>query len=194
MGPTDLGEIPAPSLERLSILGDWLVTNGEAIYGTSPNPYPYEFRWGRITTKGNRLYLLFFFMQEEVCELVGLKSPVVRAYALADPDQSLVVERIENDQTGHIFTRIFGYSSRDIYSVSVLEFDGEPEVDGSLVQQPDGVVTRPAIMRLRSKRKRSLRPRGCRSRVSSWCRPASVLGYRRWSHCIGTTSQVSICH
>ncbi|MEI9961023.1 MAG: alpha-L-fucosidase [Limisphaerales bacterium] len=38
VGPTSEGIIPAPSLERLKGIGDWMNVNGEAIYGTSASP------------------------------------------------------------------------------------------------------------------------------------------------------------
>ena len=34
VGPTDKGEIPDPSIERLEEMGAWIAINGEAIYGT----------------------------------------------------------------------------------------------------------------------------------------------------------------
>ena len=38
VGPTAEGLIPAPSVERLLALGEWLKLNGEAVYGTQPGP------------------------------------------------------------------------------------------------------------------------------------------------------------
>jgi alpha-L-fucosidase len=36
VGPTGEGEIPAPALERLAVIGRWIQVNGEAIYGCTP--------------------------------------------------------------------------------------------------------------------------------------------------------------
>lgn len=38
VGPTAVGEIPQPSVERLAAMGAWLDANSAAIYGTRPGP------------------------------------------------------------------------------------------------------------------------------------------------------------
>jgi alpha-L-fucosidase len=40
IGPTGLGEVPAPSVERLKSLGEWLRVNGESIRGTTAAGLP----------------------------------------------------------------------------------------------------------------------------------------------------------
>ncbi|MBL9031460.1 MAG: alpha-L-fucosidase [Phycisphaerae bacterium] len=63
VGPTALGEIPQPSVQRLHAIGQWMRVNGESIRGTFAGPFP-ALPWGRCTQKpipgGTRLYLHVF--------------------------------------------------------------------------------------------------------------------------------------
>jgi alpha-L-fucosidase len=87
IGPTSLGEIPAPSVERLQEIGRWMKVNGPAIYDTTASPFGHPFAWGRCTAKitpeGTTLYLHVFDWPADGKLLVpGLKSPVSRAFLL----------------------------------------------------------------------------------------------------------------
>lgn len=59
VGPTAEGIIPEPSVEGLKAMGNWLKTNGEAIYGVDPSPVDRP-EWGRYTAKGNHIYAHVF--------------------------------------------------------------------------------------------------------------------------------------
>lgn len=60
VGPTSLGEIPDPSVQRLKEIGAWMKVNGEAIYGAGKGPFSNVGFDGRCTAKGNKLYLFVF--------------------------------------------------------------------------------------------------------------------------------------
>jgi alpha-L-fucosidase len=51
VGPDATGTIPAPCVERLRAIGDWMRVNAAAIHGTSANPLPRVLRGGRITRR-----------------------------------------------------------------------------------------------------------------------------------------------
>ena len=64
-------------------------TNGEAIYGASALPFPYDFEWGRTTAKRHTLYLHVFDWPRGPLRLNGLSSRVRGVRLLADPRASL---------------------------------------------------------------------------------------------------------
>ena len=85
VGPTAEGVIPEPSVSRLREMGDWMRTNGEAIYGTTVSPYGQP-AWGRYTAKGRTVYAHVFDWPKAGTrlELTGVKEKPSRAYLLAD--------------------------------------------------------------------------------------------------------------
>ena len=56
VGPQPNGEIPAPSLERMKEVGEWMEKNGDAIYCTRATMLPPQ-SWGVLTHKDNRIFL-----------------------------------------------------------------------------------------------------------------------------------------
>jgi alpha-L-fucosidase len=60
VGPTDKGEIPAASLQRLAAIGAWMRVNGEAVKRTEASPFIRPMPWGRITRRGETLFLHVF--------------------------------------------------------------------------------------------------------------------------------------
>jgi alpha-L-fucosidase len=87
VGPTSLGEIPGPSVERLKEVGAWMKVNGEAIYGTAASPFGHPFDWGRCTEKitpdGAILYLhVFNWPADGKLFVPGLRNQIDRAFLL----------------------------------------------------------------------------------------------------------------
>lgn len=141
VGPTSEGLIPQPSIERLLEIGKWMDTNGEAIHGSSPNPWPYEFTWGRVTTKDNTLYLFFYEWPQEF-ELRGVRNTVTGAHLLTAPDQPL-----EFEQAGDRLTLNLPAEAPDpLVSVLAVQFEGQLDVDTSIFQQMNGQVSLPAYL------------------------------------------------
>ena len=104
VGPNAEGLIPAPSIERLAQVGEWMKVNGEAIYGTGPTLFGAEagkfsdtekdskgqpkfipaWEW-RCTTKPGKMYIEIFDWPTSAFHLSGVKDKVTKAYLLADP-------------------------------------------------------------------------------------------------------------
>ena len=86
VGPTSLGDIPAPSVERLAAVGAWMKDNKSSIYATTASPFK-KLPWGRCTKvlgkDGATLYLHVFDWPTDGKLLVpGLKSKVGSASLL----------------------------------------------------------------------------------------------------------------
>ncbi len=86
VGPTSLGEIPEPSVDRLKSMGIWMKANGKAIYATTPSPFK-RLPWGRCTkvVNGNTitLYLhVFDWPQNGKLLVPGLRNKAESASLL----------------------------------------------------------------------------------------------------------------
>jgi alpha-L-fucosidase len=85
VGPKADGSIPQPSLDILEALANWMAVNSQSIYGTSASPFPAKFDWGRVTAKGDLLYLhLFAWPKDSVIELPAVCDEAPAAWLLAD--------------------------------------------------------------------------------------------------------------
>ena len=83
IGPDAVGDIPEPSVERLKEIGAWMQVNGEAIYGTGKSPLAAQPDWGRVTQKGDTLYLhVFDWPKDRKLFVPGLKTKLPKAYLL----------------------------------------------------------------------------------------------------------------
>jgi len=142
VGPTAEGLIPQPSIDRLAQVGSWLKTNGAAVYGAKPSPYPYEFDWGSITSKQGRAFLnIVEWPKDGSFVLYGFNSKVKRASLLSNPSAQIPFQQSQSE--GHEVLRVQVPSERPDPDVSVVELqvDGMPDANQRLVQQPDGSVT-----------------------------------------------------
>jgi len=146
VGPTSEGIIPAPSVERLKEVGQWMKTNGDAIYGTTANPFK-RLSWGRCTKKltpaGATLYLhVFNWPQDGTLLVPGLKNAGRRAYLLADPEKKALAMRSGAEG----LTLSVPASPPDpVSSTIVLEVNGRLDItQPGLAQDYDGSVVLPA--------------------------------------------------
>ncbi|HUI57752.1 MAG TPA: alpha-L-fucosidase [Bryobacteraceae bacterium] len=145
VGPTSEGVIPPESVERLAEVGRWMKANGESIYATAANPFPYDFAWGPITSKPGRLYLHVFRWPQKELVLYGLESKVQQAWLLASHTAVRFTQR-EDRQNGYTALTLALPEQAPDPNDSVIELDieGTTNVDPSLEQQPDHTITLPA--------------------------------------------------
>lgn len=84
IGPKADGTFPEQSIQSLKTIGEWMRVNGEAIYATKASDLPQP-SWGRITQKGDFLYLFVFDWPKDGKLVVpGDKFTLGTAQLLAD--------------------------------------------------------------------------------------------------------------
>lgn len=85
IGPRGDGSVVEFEKDVLLTIGNWLKVNGEAIYGTNPDPFHVPFKWGSITSRPNRLYLHVLSLPDNnQVILPGLKGVVKKVTILGE--------------------------------------------------------------------------------------------------------------
>lgn len=123
VGPTSLGEIPQPSVDRLAEIGKWIKVNHEAIYGTTPSPFKY-LSYGKATRKGQKLFLHVFDYPANAELRVPMANKIIKAYLLADPSKKLAIKAEANRSMIKLPAQV----PDKINTVVVVEFVGEPKI------------------------------------------------------------------
>jgi len=127
-------------------MGEWLQKNGNAIYGTTAGPYPYEFNWGSMTqrNKGENttLYLnVVDWPKNGIFKLFGLNNSIENASLLAN-GKSLSYDAKFNAAAGANVISIDVPKTAPDPNVSViaLKIKGALIMDQAFLQQQDGTV------------------------------------------------------
>ena len=111
VGPTGDGIIPAPSVERLAEIGDWMEVNGEAIHGCGPTPFGVELGrtvkdkngkkkvvdqlpW-RSTTRDGRIYIHLLEWPGEELTLPQVESTVTSSFLLGQESSPLTATQTD---------------------------------------------------------------------------------------------------
>ncbi|MBU2929881.1 alpha-L-fucosidase [Winogradskyella psychrotolerans] len=146
VGPDSKGVIPEESQSRLKIMGEWLQKNGEAIYGTTVGPYPYELNWGSITQRTEKnettLYLnVVDWSKDGVFRLYGLNNSIEKASLLASGVTLTHTSEFNAAAGVNIISIKVPKSAPDPYvSVIALKIKGVAKMDQTFLQQQDGSV------------------------------------------------------
>jgi alpha-L-fucosidase len=145
IGPDGKGVVPDPTVKRLEIIGKWLKTNGEAIYGSQRSPFPSDFAWGRVTAKRGHLYLHFLKWPGRHFALAGLHSRVHAVRLLAD-GRVIIRFRQEADPATGVTTLHLSlpeHAPDPLIPVIALDVEDVSAVDPLPVEQLDGQVLLP---------------------------------------------------
>jgi len=122
VGPKADGTFPEESVERLRDIGKWMRTNGGAIHGSSASLFkaaPF-----RSTTQPNRINV-FLSEWKQTVMLPGLRTPIARAYLMADPEKrALATGPVE----GGVLVTLPAEPPTGPWPVVGCEFDRTPEV------------------------------------------------------------------
>jgi alpha-L-fucosidase len=136
VGPEPTGLIPAPEVQRLKAMGEWLDKNGDSIYDTTASPYkrlPFD---GRCTVDGDKLYLNVFTWPSGGLTLSGLRTTVRGARVVAT-GKKLKVKRVSEGSWS-----IQKPAALDPISTAIeLDLAGRPEVvepDFAVEELPKG--------------------------------------------------------
>lgn len=148
VGPRPDGEWSEGEYAALAGVGRWMKVNGESIYGTQRSLF-LDLPWGFSTTRGSTVYLqVFDWPATGELLLPGLRSPVRRAWLLADPDRKpLAVSRAGDDTVIAV-----GPESPDpVAGVVALELAGRPAIVNRVRQEAnDPIVLGAARARIES--------------------------------------------
>jgi alpha-L-fucosidase len=139
IGPKGDGSIVPFEADLLEGVGKWIKANGEAIYGTQPQPFQ-KLSFGYATVKQNRLYLFVqSWPQDGRLVIPGFNSKITSAYFLADKERKpLQFESAGTERVIHASSSVRTPPA----TVVVVEFSGKLDVTPTLTKpNNDGIIS-----------------------------------------------------
>ncbi len=130
VGPTDKGIIPQPSIDLLKQVGQWMQRNGEAIYGTVAGPFASDPEWGRVSMKGETLYLMVKQWPKGDLRIPGLRNEIRGVRILGNESAEVQVNKDEDFLCLSLPTK----APEDIVSVIALDIVGQADVEQLVIQ------------------------------------------------------------
>ncbi len=136
VGPDAEGSIPEQAKTLLQDIGQWMNSNGDAIYGTTASPFQ-ALDWGYSTQKAGKLYFHVFDIPADGNIQIPLSSPIHQAYLMGSPQKKLKIKSSATGKSIALPTDFKGIMPL----VIVAEIKGSPTVIQSQVQtQKDGRI------------------------------------------------------
>lgn len=143
IGPKPDGSIQKEFVDRLNALGKWMDKYSDAIYGTTASPFNLLPFYGRVTTKGSKLYVhVFEWPGDRQVRLPNLANQVKRVYLLDKAKPALTYERAGDDWVIQLPEK----APDGVASVFVVELDGPPQAEPVVLRpDPDGLLALPVL-------------------------------------------------
>ncbi len=143
VGPDHLGRIPARAQAVMNEVGRWMDGNAEAIIGSQPNPFAFEPASGPITARRDCLYFHLHHpeaLKDGLLRINGIRGRISEA-SLLSSRQPLVFSQNE-PAAGAVQTAVQlpPMDGAAVMPVIKLAFAEQPDLDGGIIQQPDGSV------------------------------------------------------
>jgi len=133
IGPKPDGTIQKEFVARLEAIGKWMDKYSEAIYHTTASPFNLLPFYGRVTTKGDKLFVHVFEWPADLqARLPQLKNEVKAAYMLGEGSPAVPFTRDGKDWVFELPKK----APDKVASVFVVELDGPPQAE-PVVLKPD---------------------------------------------------------
>lgn len=143
IGPKPDGTIQKEFVDRLLAIGKWMDKYSEAIYGTTASPFNLLPFYGRVTTKGDKLYVhVFEWPGDLTLRLPNLSNQVKKAYLLEKGKPALEFARDGAD----CLVKLPAKAPDKNASVLVVQLDGAPQVEPVVIKaDAKGNIALPAL-------------------------------------------------
>lgn len=137
VGPSGTGEIPLEAVKNLKIAGEWLKKYGESVYDTKPSPFPWNYNWGYVTQKPNKLYLnISDWPVNNQIDLNGLITKIDAVHVLGNS------KLIKFNQEGRFLKiDLSNVEKNELITTLVVDYnDAALKVDPTISQGSDNTV------------------------------------------------------
>jgi len=179
IGPEPTGKIRPQEAERLEAVGRWMARHHETIHGTTASPFRMLPFFGRVTRKGDRLFVhVFDWPSDRRLRLPGLNTPVEKA-AMLGTGAAVPIESRQGEFGPEALLRLPDQPTDPVASVVEVQLKGAPVVE-PLVIRPDakGVVRLPAefaeIHAEHGQRAKPVSQKG-QTYIGNWSNPNDVV-------------------